>query len=128
MAVELSDKARAFLCKNRFAVLGTLNSDGSPQLTTMWYLLEDDGTILMNTRAGRKKDLNSVCVSEGYSYITLSGKVEIIDDTAIAQRDIYRLAVLNHGEEKGKRQSEQQFSKQRRVTLRLKPTGIIEYF
>ncbi len=135
MAVELSEKARAFLREKRFAVLGTINNDGAPQLTTMWYILEDDDTILMNTRAGRKKDRNmrrdrriSICISDGYSYITLSGQVEIIDDPNIAQHDIYRLAVRYHGEETGKRQSVEKFSNEQRVTLHLKPNRIEEYF
>ena len=34
----LSEKARAFLNEQRFAVLATLNADGSAQQTTMWYL------------------------------------------------------------------------------------------
>ena len=133
--VELSEKARAYLREKRFAVLATLNEDGTPQLTTMWYLLEDDGTILMNTKVGRAKERNmrrdpriSVCVEDGYIYVTLSGKVEMIDDPEIAQRDIFRLSSRYHGEEKAKRQMENQFSKERRVTLRLKPEHIIEYF
>ncbi len=133
--VELSEKARAYLREKRFAVLATLNEDGTPQLTTMWYLLEDDGTILMNTKVGRAKERNmrrdpriSVCVEDGYIYVTLSGKVEMIDDPEIAQRDIFRLSSRYHGEEKAKRQMENQFSKEQRVTLRLKPEHIIEYF
>ena len=135
MAVELSEKARAFLREKRFAVLATLNKDGTAQLTTMWYLLEDDGTILMNTKVGRVKERNmrrdpriSACVSEAYNYVTLSGRVEMIEDPEIAQRDIFRLASRYHGEERAKRQMEQQFSKEQRVTLRLKPEHIIEYF
>ncbi len=133
--VELSEKARAYLWEKRFAVLATLNEDGMPQLTTMWYLLEDDDTILMNTKVGRAKERNmrrdpriSVCVEDGYTYVTLSGKVEMIDDPEIAQRDIFRLSSRYHGEEKAKRQMEKQFSKEQRVTLRLKPEHIIEYF
>ena len=133
--VKLSEKAHAYLQEKRFAVLATLNEDGTPQLTTMWYLLEDDGTILMNTKVGRAKERNmrrdpriSVCVEDGYIYVTLSGKVEMIDDPEIAQRDIFRLSSRYHGEEKAKRQMENQFSKERRVTLRLKPEHIIEYF
>ena len=133
--VELSEKARAYLREKRFAVLATLNKDGMPQLTTMWYLLEDDGTILMNTKVGRAKERNmrrdpriSVCVENDYTYVTLSGKVEMIDDPEIAQRDIFRLSSRYHGEEKAKRQMQNQFSKERRVTLRLKPEHIIEYF
>ncbi|TMD53679.1 MAG: PPOX class F420-dependent oxidoreductase [Chloroflexi bacterium] len=133
--VKLSEKAHAYLQEKRFAVLATLNEDGTPQLTTMWYLLEDDGTILMNTKVGRAKERNmrrdpriSVCVEDGYIYVTLSGKVEMIDDPEIAQRDIFRLSSRYHGEEKAKRQMENQFSKEQRVTLRLKPEHIIEYF
>ena len=133
--VKLSEKAHAYLQEKRFAVLATLNEDGTPQLTTMWYLLEEDGTILMNTKVGRAKERNmrrdpriSVCVEDGYIYVTLSGKVEMIDDPEIAQRDIFRLSSRYHGEEKAKRQMENQFSKEQRVTLRLKPEHIIEYF
>ena len=135
MAAELSERARAFLREKRFAVLGTINADGSPHLTVMWYILEDDGTILMNTKAGRLKDRHmrrdsrvSVCVADGYKFITLSGNVEMIDDPQVAQRDIFRLSARYHGEEKAKQQMRNQFSRERRVTLRLKPEHIIEYF
>jgi len=134
MARALSEKARALLQERRFAVLGTINTDGSPQLTTMWYLLDGD-VILMNTKAGRTKERNmrrdpriSVCIEDGYSYVTISGTVEMIDDQQIAQRDIYRLAVRYDGEEEAKRQMEEQFSKETRVTLHLKLEHIIEHF
>ncbi len=52
MTAKLSERAHAFLHEVRFAVLGTINQDGTPQLTTMWYLLEDD-TLVMNTKVGR---------------------------------------------------------------------------
>ena len=134
MARALSAKARAFLQERRFAVLGTINKDGSPQLTTMWYLLDGD-VILMNTKAGRTKEQNmrrdpriSVCIEDGYSYVTISGTVEMIDDPQIAQRDIHRLAVRYDGEESARRQMEEQFSKETRVTLHLKLEHSIEHF
>jgi PPOX class probable F420-dependent enzyme len=134
MARALSEKARALLQERRFAVLGTINKDGSPQLTTMWYLLDGD-LILMNTKAGRTKEQNmrrdpriSVCIEDGYSYVTISGTVAMIDDQQIAQRDIYRLAVRYDGEEEARRQMEEQFSKETRVTLHLKLEHIIEHF
>ena len=134
MARALSEKARALLQERRFAVLGTINKDGSPQLTTMWYLLDGD-VILMNTKAGRTKERNmrrdpriSVCIEDGYSYVTISGTVEMVDDPQVAQRDIYRLAVRYNGEEEAKRQMEEQFSKETRVTLHLKLEHIIEHF
>lgn len=128
----LSDKARAFLEEKRFAVLATLNQDGTAQQTTMWYLLEDN-VIVMNTKAGRLKDRNlrrdpriSICIEDGYRYLAISGKVEIIDDAEIAQHDIHRLATRYHGEEQAAKQVANQFSKEQRVTLRLRPEHVIE--
>ena len=133
MPGSLTEKARAFLQEQRFAVLATLNKDGSPQLTTMWYLLEED-TIIMNTKAGRIKALNmkrdpriSICVENGYTYVTISGIVEMNEDQETAHHDIYRLAVRYHGEEAAKQQLEEKFSKEHRITLHLKCEKIIEY-
>jgi len=132
MSTVLSDKARAYLNERRFAMLATINEDGTPQLTTMWFLLEGD-TIVMNTKAGRVKDRNmkrdpriSICVEDGYNYVTISGTVEMNDDQEVAQRDIYRLAARYNGEEAAKRQMVEQFSKEHRITLRLKCEHIIE--
>lgn len=128
----LSDKARAFLNEKRFAVLATLNENGTIQQTTMWYLLEGD-TIVMNTKAGRVKDRNlrrdpriSICLENGYHYLTISGTVKLIEDQATAQRDIHRLAVRYDGEESATRQMAEQFSKEQRVTIHLTPERIIE--
>jgi PPOX class probable F420-dependent enzyme len=135
MVVDLSEKARAYLQELRFAVLATINQEGTPQLTTMWYLLEDDGTILMNTKVGRVKERNmrrdphvSICIENGYDFLTINGTVEMVDDPEIAQRDIYRLSKRYHGEAKARRQMEEKFSKEIRVSLRLKPESILEYF
>ena len=134
MAAKLSERARAFLQERRFAVLGTINKDGSPQLTTMWYLLEGD-TIVMNTRAGRIKERNmrrdqriSVCFADGYVYVAITGRVEMIDDSLVAQHDIFRLALRYDGIESARQQMEEQFSKETRVSLRLKPEYIIEHW
>jgi len=132
MTVVLSEKAREFLHGRHFAALATINTDCTPQLTAMWYLLEDD-TIVMNTKVKRTKERNmrrdprvSVCILEGYSYVTASGRVEMIDDQEIAHKDIYRLAVRYNGEEEARRQMQEQFSKEQRVTLRLKCEHVIE--
>lgn len=128
----LSEKARAFLNEKHFAVLATLNSNGSIQQTTMWYLLEGD-TILMNTKVGRLKDRNirrdpriSICIEDGYRYLTISGTVEMIEDSEIAQRDIQHLSIRYHGEERAAQQMAN-FAKEQRVTLRLKCEHIQEY-
>ena len=134
MSIDVSEKARAFLRETRFAVLATIGKDGSPQLTTMWYLLdEESGVVLMNTRMGRIKDHNirrdpriAICIEDGYNYITISGRAEVIDDPHIAQQDIYRLASRYHGEVKARIQMQNQFSREPRATIRLKIERVIE--
>ena len=95
---SLTDEARAFLAEKRFAVLATINQDGTAQLTTMWYELQGD-EIMMNTKVGRAKERNlrrdpriSICVEDGYRYVTVSGTARLIDDQPTAQADIRRLA------------------------------------
>ncbi|HEU5198217.1 MAG TPA: PPOX class F420-dependent oxidoreductase [Ktedonobacterales bacterium] len=123
---ELTPSIQAFLSETRFAALATINKDGTPQQSTMWYALDGD-TILMNTKAGRLKHRNlqrdpraSICVLDGYRWVTISGIVELNDDQAVAQADIRRLAIRYHGQEKGERQSREKFSQEHRVTVRLK--------
>ena len=135
MVVDLSKKAQAFLLELRFAVLATVNQDGTPQLTTMWYLLEDGGTILMNTKVGRLKERNlrrdpriSIFIEDDYNFLTITGTAQLIDDPERTQHDIYRLSARYHGEEKARRQMQDQFSKETRMSLLLKPERIIEYF
>src|SRR5690242_6084007 len=91
---SLSDRARAFLEEKRFAVLATINTNGTPQLTTMWYELQGD-EVMMNTKVGRTKEQNlrrdqriSICVEDGYRYVTLAGTARLIDVQPTAQADI----------------------------------------
>jgi PPOX class probable F420-dependent enzyme len=123
----LSEKVRDYLNEKRFAVLATLNPNGTIQQTTMWYLLEEGtDTIMMNTRVGRQKERNlrrnphiSICIEDGYRYLTLSGRVELIDDLDLGQRDIYRLAVRYDGEEAAAQQVLTAYGLQERITLHL---------
>ena len=123
--MALSDAVRDFLeDPKRFAVLATVNPNGLPQQTVMWYALLDDNTIVMNTKRGRQKDRNllrepraSLCIEDGLHFVTLTGTIAMIDDCARAQADIRALAVKYDGEESAERQVAKQFSKEERVTL-----------
>jgi PPOX class probable F420-dependent enzyme len=125
MPRELTPRARQFLEEHRFGVLATINADGTPQQSPVWYELQGD-EIMMNTRRGRLKDRNlrrdprcSVCVEDGYDWLTVAGTARLIDDREIAQADIHHLSLLNHGPEIAGRQMAEQFSQQERVTIRL---------
>jgi PPOX class probable F420-dependent enzyme len=133
VAARLTDTARRFLDEERFAVLATINRDGTPQQSTVWYELQGD-EIMMNTRRGRLKDRNlrrdprcSLCFEDGYRYLTIRGTVTLIDDPSIAQPDIKRLSLRYHGPEKAERQMREQFSKEERVTIRMRIERVNEY-
>lgn len=79
----LQDETRAF------AFLATLMDDGSPQVTPVWFDVEDD-FILINSARGRVKDRNmrarrqvALCIidpRDPYRYIQLRGEIVEIDE------------------------------------------------
>lgn len=120
---KLTTEERAFLNERRFAVLATINADGSPQQTAVWYELLGD-RIMMNTRVGRLKERNlrrdpriSLCIEDEYRYLTLKGRVEFDDNQETAQADIKALSTRYDGPEVAERKSRETFSKHQRVTM-----------
>ncbi len=127
----LSDTGRAFLGEQRFASLATINKDGTPQQTVMWYELQGD-EIMMNTAHGRLKDRNlardpriSICIEDGQRFVTLRGAVTLNDEIETAQADIKRLAARYSGAEQAEK-SAANFRKEHRITLRMKIEGVME--
>jgi PPOX class probable F420-dependent enzyme len=53
----LSDKAQKLFTDPNYLFVGTVNSDGSPQVTPVWTDLQD-GRIRFNTAVGRVKERN----------------------------------------------------------------------
>ncbi len=123
--MALSSAVLDFLnAPDRYATLATVNADGLPQQTVMWFSLIDDDTIMMNTKRGRKKDRNllrdpraSLCFENGYQYVAITGAVTLIDDPKRSQDDIHALAVKYSGKEEGDKLAANDFSKQERITI-----------
>ena len=120
---QLADNIRDFLNERRFAVAATINEDGTPQQTVVWYELQGD-RIMMNTRAGRLKERNlkrdpriSLCIEDEYTYLFLKGRVELDYDQERAQAGIKALAVRYDGEEEAERQARDLYSKQERANI-----------
>src|SRR5437763_5337224 len=98
MTSMLSDWAKEFLHEDRVAVVSTLNKDGSSHLTTMWYLLADDGTLVMSTPGRNKKVKNlrrdpriALCVGDATRSVSLYGRVSISEDQALVRQDLEHL-------------------------------------
>ena len=131
----LSDSARAFLRGRRFAVVATLNADGTPHLTVMWYDLRGD-EVIINTqaRAVKVKNLQRdpriyLCIEDEYRYLNIEGRAGLDFDPARTQADIAALAERYEGPEGRERMVRNTFSKQERVAIhvaieRVDPHGV----
>lgn len=94
---------REFLAARHYMVLASLHADGAPWNVVVWYRLDDDDSILVNSRDGRRWPANlrrdgrvAVAVmdeSMPTRWVGATGEVaEIIDDQPVAQADIAALA------------------------------------
>ena len=100
------DHVRELLTRPNPAVVSTLRSDGHPVSVATWYLLEDDGRVLLNMDGTRvrlqhmRRDprltLTALDESSWYTHVSLIGRVvEMVDDDALA--DIDRLSTHYNG-------------------------------
>jgi PPOX class probable F420-dependent enzyme len=102
----LTDRVRDFLRQPLFAAVATTDANGAPRQAVIWYRLEDDGRILINSRVSRLWPANlqrdgrvslAVLGPDGYSWIGLTGRVDAVDDDpARALADIEALAWHYH--------------------------------
>ncbi|HUN33697.1 MAG TPA: PPOX class F420-dependent oxidoreductase [Trebonia sp.] len=57
MGIQLSESARRLIDGRNYAVLATVNSDGSPHTSVMW-IGRDGDDVVMSTVEGRRKHRN----------------------------------------------------------------------
>jgi PPOX class probable F420-dependent enzyme len=89
MSIQLSDATLALIDGRNYAVLATINPDGSPQTSVMW-VARDGNDLLFSTVEGRVKHRNmrrdprvSVTVidsSDPENYVELRGRVSMTPD------------------------------------------------
>lgn len=131
--MELDDDVRAFLDVPRSADLATINKDGSPQLSLIWYERRGD-ELIVNTTAQRVKAKNmerdprvALLVGDPARYVRLDGDARSVAIGAAALADIRALAVRFDGEEAAARQTRDVWSKQERVTYAITVRRVYRY-
>ncbi len=124
--MKLTEQQLAFLNEKRFGVLATVNANGSPQQTVMWYLPQDGNTMLMNTKKGRAKDKNlgrdaraSLLIEDGQRYVAMRGRITIDDDADRGQDTMRAITTRYEGREAAEQQIADIYSTQHRITLTL---------
>ncbi|MFE7115241.1 PPOX class F420-dependent oxidoreductase [Streptomyces sp. NPDC057654] len=112
MAEKMSkDQWQAFLSEStRTAKVSTVRADGSPHIAPVWFLLDGDD-LVFNTGADTVKGRNlardsriSICVDDDrppFSFVTLQGRAELIDDLAEVRAWATRIGARYMGEERG---------------------------
>jgi PPOX class probable F420-dependent enzyme len=106
MSEGLSSWAREMLERPRtFGTLATVSADGSPQQAVVWYAVRGDD-VLVNSRVGRIWPSNlvrngrfSFMIENGYEWVSLRGRAQVLDDPAQAREDIAAMARVYHDDE-----------------------------
>lgn len=79
-SVTLMPAQRALLDERHYAVIATLNADGSIQQTVVWYLLDGDvirfsvGDQSVKARNLRRTPTISITIEDGIRYLSLQGE------------------------------------------------------
>jgi len=103
----LPDDVATLLARPNPAVMATVAADGRPVTVATWYLVEDDGTVLLNLDAGRARlahlrrdprvSLTALAEGDWYTHVSVQGTVvSFTDDDDLT--DIDRLSTHYTGQ------------------------------
>jgi PPOX class probable F420-dependent enzyme len=112
-STPLPDRIIDFLRRPNPAVMGTVAADGRPVTVATWYLLEDNGRVLLGLDAKRARlkhmrtdprvSLTVLWEADWGTHVSVQGRVvSIADDVGL--RDIDRLARHYTGQPYGDRE------------------------
>lgn len=135
-AATLSDRARRFLEQPHYPALATVGADGTPHQAVIWYRLEPDDRILVNSRTPRRwpdelrrdgrASLAVTDLVDPFNWVGLQTVVEtVIDDVAVAREDIVALAERY---DEADEESLAKFRTQERISFRLRIVAVHEHF
>jgi PPOX class probable F420-dependent enzyme len=136
MGARIEGWAREMLEREgHFGTLATISADGTPHQAVVWYLVRDDALVL-NSAVGRIWPANlqrdprcSLLVEDGYDWVSLRGKVEVVADQPTAQADIAAMARRYHAREpaEAERMIREVFGPQQRISFVLRPERVVEH-
>jgi PPOX class probable F420-dependent enzyme len=132
---QLSDPVRRFLERPLYPVLGTSGEDGEPHQAVIWYRLDPDDRILVNSRSPRRwpdelrrfgrASLAFVDQADAFNWVGVQAVVEeVVDDVARAREDIVELAVRY---DEADAESVANFREQSRISFRLRIVAVHDH-
>ncbi len=131
-AQESKRTLEQFLAEKRDATMATIRTDGTSQLTPVWFYWDGEQFYISTTRERAKyKNLKqdsrmSLCIDDvtGFSYVVAEGKAEI------KEQDIWedtRKILVKYQGEKGGEEYLERMKNQSRVLVILKPERVEKY-
>ena len=131
----LSERVRTFLEQPLYPTLATVGEDGTPHQAVIWYRLEPDGRILVNSRTPRRwpselrrdgrASLAVTNLEDPFLWVGLQAVVEeVIDDVTVAREDIVALAVRYAEDDE---ESVARFRTQQRISFRLRIVAVHDH-
>lgn len=134
-AATLTERVRTFLAEPLYPTLATVGADGEPHQAVIWYRLEPDDRILVNSREKRRwpdelrrdgrASLAVPALEDPFSWVGLQVVVEdVIDDVATARDDIVALAVRYDEDDAD---SVAKFRSQQRISFRLRIVAVHDH-
>jgi hypothetical protein len=132
---QLSDRVREYLERPLYATISTVGTGRAPHQAVIWYRLEPDGRILVNSRMPRRwpeelererqASLAVVDLDDPLRWVGLQCVVEaVVHDVDQARDDIVALSV-RYGEEDD--ESTAAFRSQERISFRLRAVAIADH-
>ena len=131
----LSERVRRFLEQPLYPSLATVGADGAPHQAVIWFRLEPDDRILVNSRNPRRwpgdlrrdgrASLAVTSLDDPFLWVGLQTVVEeVIDDVPTAREDIVALAVHYGKAEAG---TVARFRSQDRISFRLRIVAVHDH-
>ena len=133
--VQLSDHVREFLERELYPTIATVGGGRAPHQAVLWYRLEPDGRILVNSRSPRRwpdelqrerqASLAFTDLDDPMRWVGLQTVVEeVIDDVEQAREDIVGLAERY---EEDDAESVASFRSQQRISFRLRIIAVADH-
>jgi PPOX class probable F420-dependent enzyme len=136
--VSLPAHVRTFLDEVHTASIATVDPDGAPHQTVVWYRLDPDDRVLLNGRLPRRWQANLrrdgrlaisiIDAADPYRWLGLTAVVdEVVEEVERARDDIVALAHRYHPEHGPTAASVAAFRTQQRISFLVRVTGIHDH-
>lgn len=136
-AIELGDdERRRYLAEAPTVILVTIGRDGYPHAVPMWFVVDDDGSVLMTTYGRSQKVVNArrnprvaLLVESGTRYedlkgVLLRGDAEVIADEGRCVDVLTRIHVKHSGSLAAGVEDVMKAQAKKRVVLKITPARL----